>query len=397
MAGSNPREVVIVGGGPAASRCAFELRQKYEFDGGVTIVSAEEVAPYDRTRLSKQMLEPEPPEDGLRLLEPDSSYEEQQIQLLCGQPAVDLDTQRRRLQLENGEELRYDSLVCCTGGTPVMPPALRSPGVYTLRQLADVETLREALSSCKRLVVVGGGFIGGEVASAAAAWGIGVVLVEALSQPLASVVGTDVGERVANLHRAGGVEVRAGSPVEGIERLDGHLRVDISGSDPIDCDAVVVGAGMAPAVDWLQDTPLRLDNGLVTDSQCRTEIEGIFAAGDCARWWNPRYQTLIRVEHWDTAGRHGKAAAAAVMEDGAPFDPLPFFWSDQHGVKLQWLGHAPRWDSVEIEETDSPSKFVARYIHDDQLAAVLAVGQPRAIAKARRELQEAQSSSAQRA
>jgi 3-phenylpropionate/trans-cinnamate dioxygenase ferredoxin reductase component len=393
VAGSNSREVVIVGGGPAASRCAFELRQRYDFDGAVTVVCAEDVIPYDRTRLSKELLAPQPPEAGLRWLEPYSSYEEHRIQLLCGQSAIGVDTRRSRLNLSGGQELRYDKLVCCTGGTPVLPPRLRSPGVYTLRHLQDVEALREALATCKRLVVVGGGFIGGEIASAAAAWGIGVVLVEALPQPLASVVGNEVGERVANLHRDSGVEVRTGAPVEGVERIDGSLRVGISGSEPIDADGVVVGAGMAPAVEWLKDTPVRLDDGVVTDSQCRTEVDGILAAGDCARWWNPRYQTLMRVEHWDTAGRHGKAAAASVVEDSAGFDPLPFFWSDQHGVKLQWIGHASNSDSVEIEDTDNPNKFVARYSHNGQLTAVLAVGQPRAIAKARQELQAVHSSS----
>jgi NADPH-dependent 2,4-dienoyl-CoA reductase/sulfur reductase-like enzyme len=152
-------------------------------------------------------------------------------------------------------------------------------------------------------------------------------------------------------------------------------------------DAVVVGAGMAPATDWLRGTPVPLHDGVVTDSRCRTDVPGILAAGDCARWWHVGYGGLVRIEHWDTARRHGAAAAAAVLGEGEPFAPLPFFWSDQHGVKFQWVGYAPSWDAVELEHGDEPHAFTARYRSGDRLVAVLGAGQPRAVAAARRELQ----------
>ena len=152
-------------------------------------------------------------------------------------------------------------------------------------------------------------------------------------------------------------------------------------------DAVVVGVGMTPAVEWLEGCGIELDDGIVTDASCRTEIPNVLAAGDCARWWNPRYETLMRVEHWDTAARHGAAAAAAALGDDEPFAPVPFFWSDQHDVKFQSVGYAPDWDELEIEDGPEPGSFIARYRAGDRLVAAFGAGQAKAIARARKEIQ----------
>jgi NADPH-dependent 2,4-dienoyl-CoA reductase/sulfur reductase-like enzyme len=377
--------IVVVGGGVAAQRCAFELRER-GFDGRLVLVCAELDLPYDRTLLSKDVLSGRaetPP-----ALAPEATYADLAIEVLAGESATGLDVAARRVRLASGAELDYEALVVATGGTPRMPRALACPNVFVLRELHEAMALKAALSGCGHLAVVGGGFIGGEVASSAVALGLQVTLVEALEQPLSGALGVEVGARVAALHRMHGVRVLAGAAVTGIRRRDGAFEVALADGRAVTADAVVVGAGMVPATDWLRGSPVRLDDGVITDSACRTEVPGVLAAGDCARWWHPGYRTAMRVEHWDTAARHGAAAAAGALGDAAPFAPLPFFWSDQHGVKLQWVGHAPAWDEVEIDDVDPPRAFVARYRRGGRLVAALAAGQPRALAAARRELKD---------
>jgi NADPH-dependent 2,4-dienoyl-CoA reductase/sulfur reductase-like enzyme len=212
-------------------------------------------------------------------------------------------------------------------------------------------------------------------------------MVEALREPLERVAGPEVGARVAQLHRDNGVEVVTGATAVAVRRDGERFAIDLAGGRTVVADAVLVGAGMRPATGWLEGSGVRVDGGIVTDSACRTDAPDVLAAGDCARWMNPRYGELMRVEHWDTARRHGAAAAASALGDDTPFAPLPFFWSDQHGVKLQSVGHAPVWDEVEIDDTDPAPGFVARYRLGGRLVGVFAAGRPRAIGLARKELQ----------
>jgi NADPH-dependent 2,4-dienoyl-CoA reductase/sulfur reductase-like enzyme len=376
--------VVVVGGGVAAQRCAFTLRER-GFDGRLVLVAREPELPYDRTLLSKDLLTAELPD--ARPLKPRAAYDELNVELREA-AATRLDVAEHRVLLSTGEALPYDTLVICTGGTPRLPAALDCPGVLLLRELSDALALRESLDRCQRLAIVGGGFIGGEVASSAAARGIDVTLIEALEAPLAAVLGPEVGARVAALHQEHGVRVLTGCAVDAIRRSGAGFELELADGARLSADAVVVGAGMVPATDWLRDSPLRLEDGVVTDAACRTNVPGVLAAGDCARWWHPRYGVSLRIEHWDTAGRHGAAAAGSVLGDDSPFAPLPFFWSDQHGVKLQWVGYAPAWDEVQIDDVDPPRSFSARYLRDGRLLGVLATGQPRVVAAARKELQE---------
>ena len=349
------QHIVIVGGGVAAQRCAFALRKR-GFEGELTMVSAEEEPPYDRTLLSKDMLRGAPGEP-CRALQPAEAYADRDVDLRLGVAAVGLDVEAQRVALSDGAELAYDRLVICSGGRPVLPAALTCPGVLLLRETADLEALHAQLADVTRLAIVGGGFIGGEVASSAVARGLEVTLIEAAPQPLAPVLGEEVGARVAELHRAHGVDVVAGAAVEGITRARRRLRARLRRRPRAPADAVVVGVGMPPAVEWLEGCGIELDDGIVTDASCRTEAPNVLAAGDCARWWNPRYETLMRVEHWDTAARHGAAAAAAALGHDEPFAPVPFFWSDQHGVKLQSVGYAPDWDELEIEDGPAPGQL----------------------------------------
>jgi 3-phenylpropionate/trans-cinnamate dioxygenase ferredoxin reductase subunit len=379
-----PATIVIAGGGVCAARCAMGLRTR-GYDGRVVVVAAEPHLPYDRTLVSKDLLKPTPPREVL-LHGPDE-YAERGIEVRTGVRATGLDAGRHELHTTDGP-LGYDRLVICTGGEPVLPESLAAPGVHLVRELGDAEALRAALDRGGRLVVVGGGFIGGEVASAAVARGLSVTLIEALEQPLVGAVGPAVGARVAELHRRHGVKVLTGAPVAGIERGEAGYRVRLASGRALRADVVVVGTGMRPATGWLEGSGVELDAGVVTDERCATAVPDVLAAGDCARWQHPHYGVPVRVEHWDTARRHGDAAAAAALGAGEPFDALPFFWSDQHGTKLQWVGLAPRWDRVEIEDGPAPGTFAARYWADDRLVAMLAAGQPRAIAEARRELMQ---------
>jgi NADPH-dependent 2,4-dienoyl-CoA reductase/sulfur reductase-like enzyme len=353
----------------------------------VELVGAETEVPYDRTLLSKDQLAGEDAGACVALSER-PAYADGGIDVRLGVRAVRLPAGESRVELSDGDELAFDRLVVCTGGRPVMPEALVAPGVLALRDAADLPRVHDALARVRHLVIIGGGFIGGEVASAAVKRYAPVTLVEAANAPLAPVLGDDVAGRLAEMHRAAGVELVCGTPVRGVRRERDGLGVVLSDGRTLWADAVLVGVGMTPNVEWLEGSGVELDAGVVTDSACRTARPDVLAAGDCARWEHPGYGARLRVEHWDVAMRHGEAVAAAALGSEEPFAPLPYFWSDQHETKLQWVGHAPAWDRVDLSEDDEPG-FVARYFDSERLAGVLTVGRPRACAAARRELQSA--------
>ncbi|MQA07824.1 MAG: NAD(P)/FAD-dependent oxidoreductase [Pseudonocardiaceae bacterium] len=381
---TRPREVIVVGGGTAAHRCAVELRRD-GFDGKVTLASGESQPPYDRTLVSKDMLA-DHTADAVALSER-CEYERWDIDLRLDLRAECVDRDSRVVGLSDGSTERYDRLALCVGGRPVVPPELDAPGVIVLREAEHAARLRKGMVAGRHLVVIGGGFIGGEVATAAIRSGLRVTLVEAAAQMLEPILGDLVGARVAQLHRDNGVTVRTGTPANAVSSKGDGFEVSLADGAVVDADIVVLGVGMAPNIDWLDGSGLCLDKGVVTDEYCQSSADNIFAAGDCARWWHPDYGELCRVEHWDTAGRHGAAAAKAILGNQQSFAPLPFFWSDQHGVRFQWAGHAPSWDDIRIEG-DAPDCFVARYFRSGRLAGVFVVGQPRVFARARRELVE---------
>lgn len=378
------RRVVVVGGGPAAHRCATELR-RIGFDGAVTMVSAEPIPPYDRTLLSKGNLVGEHA-DVAALASP-GVYEEVGVELRLGAEALALDPRARTVTLAGGSSIGYDRVVLAVGGGPVLPRALAAPGGLTMRTAADVAPVRDALERSRHVVVIGGGFVGGEIAAAATAFGCGVTLVEASEVPLGPVLGPEVGSLVANLHASRGVALRCGVQAEGVVEAAGGYEVELSDGSTLTCDSVVVGVGMRPAVDWLRSSGIELDRAIVTDSACRTSLPGVFAAGDCAQWWSPRYQTHCHIEHWDTAGKHGAAAARSVLGQDVTFDPVPFFWSDHYDVKYQWAGYAPVWDTVEIGGT-GPTDFVARYANEGRTVGVFGAGRPKEFGRLRKQLLE---------
>lgn len=383
VAEDEPRDIVIVGGGVSAHRCAFDLRRN-GYRGNLTLISKEMYAPYDRTLLSKDMLYDAESAELVLLSEPDR-YREAGIDLRLGLTADWLDADQRCIGLNDGSTRSFDRLVLSVGGSPILPSALDASGVLMVREAAGLSGLRQAMVPGTHMVVIGGGFIGGEVAAAATQLDVEVTLVEAAAQPLATVLGEKVGARVAALHRDRGVKVLTGAAANTVTATGKGFEVRFPDGARLAADSVVVGVGMRPNTDWLLESGIDIDRGIITDANCRTSADPVFAAGDCARWWHPRYSELCRVEHWDTANRHGAAVAKAVLGEEQSFAPLPFFWSDQCGVKFQFAGRAQSWDEVRVEG-DSPSQFAARYYTSGNLTGVLVAGQPRVFADLRREL-----------
>jgi 3-phenylpropionate/trans-cinnamate dioxygenase ferredoxin reductase subunit len=376
------RRIVVVGGGPAAHRSALELR-KLGFTGLVTMISSEPVPPYDRTLLSKDNL----CDAGVTIasLATARTYEELGIDLRLGREAISLDATGRTIRLADGASLDYDRLILAVGGAPVLPRALAAPGVLTMRRFSDVAPMRDALERSRHVVVIGAGFIGGEIASAAAGFGCGVTLVEAGDVPLEPVLGRAVGARVGDLHRTHGIDLRCGTQADRVLNMGDRYQVDLRDGTQLWCDSVIVGVGMRPCIAWLRASGIRSDRAILTDSLCRTSLPGVFAAGDCAQWWSNRYGAQVHVEHWDTAGKHGAAAARSALGMGSPFDPIPFFWSDQYNVKYQWAGYAPVWDRVDISG-DGPEEFTARYLLADRLVGAFVANRPKEFAELRRSL-----------
>lgn len=377
-------KIVVIGGGPAAQRCTFELR-KAGFNGRIVLVTDEDRPPYDRTLLSKDCLLEFDPSEIISLAEM-NKYAELAIELKLATRATALDTEQRNVTLSDGSTLDYDRLVIATGGYPMVPPPMAAEGVLTCRNAEDLAGLRDAFERSRHVAIIGGGFIGGELAASAVGYGAAVTMLEAAEQPLAPVVGSAVGERVAQLHRTHGVDVRCHSKVQSVEREPGGYTVTLTDSPPLHVDSVLVGVGMRANTDWLLNTGVLVEHGVITDSLGRTTAPGVYAAGDCARWHHPGYDELCRIEHWDTAGKHGAAVARASLGIGEPFTPLPFFWSDQYDVKFQWVGRTATGDTVEIDG-DSATDFTARY-YDDQkrLTAAFLANRPRELPALRREL-----------
>jgi 3-phenylpropionate/trans-cinnamate dioxygenase ferredoxin reductase component len=380
--------VVIVGGGVAAMRCAVELRA-LGYDGRLLMLSAEDTPPYDRTLVSKALISGEEVGDERLLLQPLAAYADSDIELRLGVRAAALDTRGRRLTLADGSHVAYDRLVLAVGGEPVRPPRLAPDGVVSLRGLADAERLAAMLDAAERVVIVGGGFIGTEVASTVAARGLHATIVEA-ALPFAPLLGARVAERLCAMHRGHGVTVLAGTPVDGVRRDGSSFRVDLADGRGIAADVVVAAVGMRPATRWLAASALSAAQGVPTDAGGRTSVAGVFAIGDCALARDTTLGGHVTAEHWDVASRQGALVAHSVLELPPPRPRAPYFWSDQLGTKLQMVGRTRSADSVEIDNAEPEPRFVARYRRRGRLVGAFAAGAPRAIGQARRELESSE-------
>ena len=330
--------IVIVGGGLAAQRCAETLRRR-GYEAPVRMVCAEPEPPYDRPPLSKEMLAGESAAEALAY-RPAWWYEEKRVELLLGVRAEGLDPGARRLRLDSGAELPYEKLLIATGGGARRLPFLEGyENVHYLRTLPDARRLSRELRAGARLAIVGAGFIGQEVAATARRLGAEVTMLEALEVPLAPILGAEVGGWFAALHAEEGVRVLTGAMLEGARGADRVEELVLADGRRLACDAVVVGVGTIPATAWLEGSGLEPD-GVRTDTAGRTKLPGVFAAGDASIPFEPRFGAHARTEHWDAAAWQGAAAARSMLGEYPGTPPLPSFWSDQYGLRIQYVGHA---------------------------------------------------------
>lgn len=359
---------VVVVGASAAGLATAETLRREGFAGTVTLVGDEVHAPYDRPPLSKQFLAGEWDADRLAL-RPASDFDALDLDLRLGRRATALDVAARTVTLDDDEPVGFDALVVATG---VQPRTLPGTPARTLRTMEDAVALRESLRPGRRLVVVGAGFLGAEAAASARSLGCEVTLIEPAPVPLAHAVGADVGAALAQAHHDHGVDLRTGIGVArvhdgGVELADGTL---------VEGDEVLVAVGSVPTTDWLAGSGLELGDGLVCDATCAA-APGIYAAGDVARWDNPRFGVSMRVEHRTHAAEQGMAVARNVLGAGRPFAPVPYFWSDQYDLKIQAHGYLRGHDAVQVVDGDlDERRFLAAYRTGDRLAGVLAVGMP---------------------
>ncbi len=377
--------VVIAGGGLAAQRAVETLRRS-GFTKPIRLVAGEPLAPYDRPPLSKEYLTGTVDDDDLRF-RPDDWYAEHDVDLLTGARATALDVAGRALVLDSCRRLAFSELLIATGGAPrTLPGTECFDNVHMLRTIDDARRLRDALVPGSRLAVIGAGFIGQEVAATAAGIGVEVTIVEAAEAPLAAVLGPSLGGWFATLHRQEGIAVHVAARIARLHGTAAITAIELDDGRRVDCDAVVVGIGTQPATSWLRGSGLD-DRGVQVDAAGRTRVPGIYAAGDASRAFDARIGAHVRTEHWEAAARQGAAAARAMLGLDPPPPAIPSFWSDQHGLRIQYLGHAHGADAITIDGEPDARDFTATYTRDGTPVAALLVGRPHALARTRRLLE----------
>ena len=348
--------IAVVGASLAGLRTVQGLRRKGSA-ARITLIGDEPVLPYDRPPLSKAILLGTADVASLPFLDADA-LAALDVDLRLGVRAVGLDLGRRMVELADGSAPAFDRLVVATGSSPRLVPGLRSvAGVHVLRTAADGAGIRAGLLAARRVAVVGGGFIGAEIASAARQLGLEVTVVDTLPTLMTRGLGPELGARMTELHRRNGVALRLDAAVADLVGDDRVTGVALADGSVVDADLVVVGVGTAPNVDWLRGSGLRLDDGVLCDEYLRA-AEGVYAVGDVARWHNPRYGLPMRTEHWTSAGEQATALAATLSGTPTPCALLPYVWSDQFGRRLQIFGRITPGDEIEIVYAEG-DRFVA--------------------------------------
>jgi apoptosis-inducing factor 3 len=344
LADAGPTSIVIVGAGAAGNACAEALRRE-RYAGPIALIGAEETGPVDRPNLSKDYLAGNAPEEWIPL-RGDDFYREHDVELLTGTRVVAIDIRRKHVELAGGASRPYGALVLATGATPVKPPiaGIDAPHVFVLRTLADSRAIVAKAASSRRAVLVGAGFIGLEVAASLRARGLEVHVVAPEPVPLARVMGEAVGAFVKRIHEDHGVVFHLGVGTKSIE----PDAVVLATSERIGADLVVVGAGVRPDVSLAEKAGLAVDRGIVVDERLVASAPGVWAIGDAARWPDPRSGESIRVEHWVVAERMGQIAAKSILGAKVRCDLVPFFWSAHYDVTINYVGHAERWDRIDL-------------------------------------------------
>ena len=402
MAGMGLEQVVVVGASLAGLRTCEALRSGGH-RGRITLVGDEVTPLYDRPPLSKKLLAGEWEPDRIQLRKP-ADLDGLDLDLRIGVPAAGLDTAAQRVLLDDGSTLAYDALVIATGAVPrTLPGQPAAGGLHTVRTLADSLALRADLGldrgRAPRVTVIGAGFIGLEVAATARAAGAAVTVLEGAPAPLIRGLGAEMGTAAASVHTRHGVDVRCGVQVAGISVGEGGRvdAVELADGTHVASDVVVVGIGVRPAIDWLRGSGLTLDDGVVCDDTLWTGVPGVWAAGDCARWhhrlFDPHDDAVMRVEHWTNAAEQGAAAGGNVLavergDEPAPYESVPFFWSDQFESRIQFVGRAHGGDEVQVIAGSTDGSFAAMYGWEGRLRGVLGVSLPKVVMPFRRLLAE---------
>jgi NADPH-dependent 2,4-dienoyl-CoA reductase/sulfur reductase-like enzyme len=384
-----PARVLVVGASAAGLSTVEALRRK-GYKGEITVLGDELHAPYDRPPLSKQVLSGvwEPARAALRTKEVLAALD---AELVLGDSAIALDPVTRTVRTQSGRDLRADAIVIATGmRARTLPGQEGLAGVHVLRTLDDALALRNDLLGCSRLVVVGEGVLGAEIAATARMLGLDVTIAGPLPAPLALQVGPLVSGLLAELHRDRGVLLRLGTGVVGLTTADARVAgVRLGTGEVLPADVVVVAIGASPATQWLAGSGLSLDNGVVCDSRCRA-AEGVYAVGDVARWHHEHLGRLIRLENRTNATEQAAAVAEGILGADRPYVPVPYFWTDQFDVKIQVHGTLPADAEVDIVEGDvSTRRFVARYRSEGVVTGVLGWNMPKQTRLHRQEIVDA--------
>ena len=366
---SHPPSVIIVGGG-AAGLAAADMLRREGYDRPVTMVSADDSAPYDRPNLSKDYLAGTAPDEWIPLRSPDY-YRDRDIDLVLNARVSSLDVPQKRIQLENGRSYNFGALLLATGADPIKLsiPGASDSQLHYLRTFADSRTLAQKATSAKQVVLVGASFIALEVAASLRARGLAVHMVAPDQQPLARVMGQEVGRFIRALHEAQGVVFHLG---ETVARVQGS-HVTLSGGLKVDADFIVLGVGVRPSLALAEHAGLNVDRGIVVNEYLETSVPEIFAAGDIARWPDPHSGGLIRSEHWVVAERQGQVAARNILGRRERFDAIPFFWTHQYDVSIKYVGHAEKWDAVEISGSLEAKDCAVTYKLEGRTLAVATI------------------------
>ena len=367
---STPRETFAIVGAALAGAKAAETLRSEGFDGRVVLIGAEDELPYERPPLSKEYLRGEAGREKVYVHE-EGFYDEHEIELRRGRAATSVNTATSELALDDGERLRYDRLLLTTGAGPrrLSVPGAELDGISYLRSVEDSDALRAQLDGASRLVVVGAGWIGAEVAASARQGGLDVTVLDPLSVPLERVLGAEVGAIYRDIHVDHGVEMLLRTGVEAFEGASSVERVRTSDGRRLDCDLVVVGVGVEPRAQLAAQAGIAVGDGIVVDDRLQTSVPGVFAAGDVAAADHPFYGDRIRVEHWANALHQGPHAARAMLGAAEPYERLPYFFSDQYEVGMEYTGFARSWDRVVFRGDPATREFVAFWIEGDQVVA----------------------------
>jgi 3-phenylpropionate/trans-cinnamate dioxygenase ferredoxin reductase component len=372
-----PETMVIVGASLAGGSAAVTLRQE-GFEGRVLLIGAEPQPPYERPPLSKEYLRSESSFEEALVQAPDF-YDENGIETRFGVRATRVDSADKAVELDGGERLLYDKLLVATGGSNrrVPIPGIGLEGIYGLRTVVDSERIRAEIAPGRKAVVVGMGFIGSEVAASLRQSGVEVTVVDRNTVPLRRVLGEEIGRVIEGIHRDHGTQLILKDTVAAFEGVSRVERVTTADGRRIECDFAVVGLGVEPATELLAGTGVEIDNGIVVDEYCRTNVEGIYAAGDVANHYHPVFGRHIRIEHWQNALKQGPAAARNMLGEGGPYEEIPWFWSDQYEHNLQYAGFHTEWDELVVRGSLEERSFVAFYRKDGRVLAAVAIGRGR--------------------